>query len=56
MKGIILRGLALISFLYITGYVLSLDSMTARQLMIGAAGCIIPVLYLMAYVYANYDL
>ena len=56
MKALLLRGLALISGFYVLGYVLSLDSLTVRQMLIGALGCVIPVLYLMAYIYANYDL
>ena len=54
MKAIILKTLAVISFVYINLYVLSLDSLTVRQLLIGGAGCIVPVLYLAAFVYANY--
>ena len=56
MKALIIRGLAVISFIYINLYVLALDSLTGKQLLIGALGCVIPVLYLMAFVYANYDL
>lgn len=54
MKAIILKTLAVISFVYINLYVLSLDSLTVRQLLIGGAGCIVPALYLAAFVYANY--
>lgn len=56
MKGLVLKSLAIVSSLYVTGYVLALDSLSAKQLLIGALGCVIPVLYLMAFIYANYDL
>lgn len=54
MRELLIRFCAISSFIWVMLYVLSLDSLTTRQLVFGALTCVIPVLYLAAFLYANY--
>ena len=54
MRELVIRFLAVSSFIWVMLYVLALDSLSNKQLLIGAMTCVIPVLYLAAFLYANY--